>query len=152
METAKFLLTLKQIGCDKQIAKSYWLILIWHETRLIVFKTLSSRTKDGGCLLLFTLYRYWIISLATCLTAKDNLGQIFLVNKYAPLLGAGHFFFLTRSYEAKKDPIVQIVSFSIFWQISIDMTPGSVRHLQWHDWAKLFDRVQHRLIWHNRLI
>ena len=33
-----------------------------------------------------------------------------------------YFFFLTRSYEAKKDPLVQFLSFSNFWQICIDMT------------------------------
>ena len=57
LEIAKSPLNLKQVGCYKQIAKSYWLIPIWHETRLIVFNTLNGRTKDSGYLLLFTLCR-----------------------------------------------------------------------------------------------
>ena len=36
MEIAKSPLNLKQVGFYKQVAKSYWLIPIWHEIRLIV--------------------------------------------------------------------------------------------------------------------
>ena len=39
MEIAKSPLNLKEVGCYKQIAKSYWLIPIWYETQLIVFKS-----------------------------------------------------------------------------------------------------------------
>ena len=42
-----------EVGFHKQIAKSDS-NLTWNSTDSL---TLNSRTKDGGCLLLFTLYR-----------------------------------------------------------------------------------------------